>query len=111
MSTKNSTELIHEVAAILGLLLPGEALSNEDHQTIDGCIDPVLEEVEEIVVVDRGYIPGRYFQTIARLTAAHAAAKFSNATVDLDVVKQHEQRLRVLVAQRPSYQPLQVDYF
>lgn len=111
MSTKNSTDLVHEVASILGLLVPGEALSNEDHQTIDACVDPVLEEVEDIVVLDRDSLPGRYFQTIARLAAVHAAAKFSNEPVNLAAVREHEQRLRYLVSDKPSYQPLRVDYF
>lgn len=111
MSTRNSTELIHEVAAILGKLVPGEALANEDHDTIDKCIDPVLEEVQDIVVLDRDTLPGRYFQTLARLTAVHAAAKFSNSQIDLGLVRQHEIRLRELAASKAPYQPVRVDYF
>lgn len=111
MTVKNDDDLIYEVAAILGKKVAGEALSSEDYDTIKGCIDPVVDEIEDILIVNRDEIEGRYFQTLARLIAVHAAAKFSNSPVDLGVVQQHEQRLRYLVSGRPTYQPIKSEYF
>ncbi len=110
--TKNARDLVYEVAAILGKYVPGEALGSVEYDVIDGCIDSVLGEVRPIVYIgDRDEIPLEYFQTIARLVAVHAAAKFNNAPVDLAMVVQHEARLRYLTSQRPSYQVMQGEYF
>jgi len=110
--TKTADNLVYEVAGILGIAVAGEALGDIEYSTIDGSIDPVLSEVENIVYIgDRDEIPSRYFQTIARLVAVHAAAKFSNSPVDMAMVAQHEARLRYLVAMQPTYQTLKTEYF
>ena len=111
MTDRTADQLVNEVAGILGKLTPGEALSDEDHTTIDNCIDPVLAEVDDIVSVSRDNIPERYFQTLARLVAVHAAPKYSNAPVDLAQVQIHEQRLRFLSVNGPTYQPVRAEYF
>jgi hypothetical protein len=111
-TSKTADNLVDEVAAILGISEAGETLGPVEYDTIDGNIDPVLEEVSTIVsIVDRDEIPLRYFQTLARLVSVHSAAKFSNATVDLVKVREHEQRLRELAAANPSYQTLKASYF
>lgn len=110
--SKTADNLVYEVAAILGKAVAGEALGEVEYDTIDGNIDPVLAEVRPIVYIgDRDDIPVEYFQTIARLVAVHSSAKFSNAPVDLFLVAQHEQRLRYLAAQSPTYQTLKTQYF
>lgn len=112
MASRTSEDLINEVAALLGKFVPGEALGSVEHETIDGCIDPVLEEISGIALIgDRDDIPLRYFETLARLIAVHAASKFSNAPLDLAAIQQHEQRLRYLAAPPIGYAPLKVDYF
>ena len=109
---KTAENLVYEVAAILGKSVVGEALGQPEYDTIDGNIDPVLAEIESIVYVgDRDEIEDKYFQTIARLVAVHSAAKFSNVPVDLVEVAKHEQRLKYLVAQAPTYQIAQGSYF
>lgn len=110
--TKTADNLVYEVAAILGKAVAGEALGQPEYETIDGNIDPVLAEIENIVYVgDRDEIEDKYFQTIARLVAVHSAAKFSNAPVDLVEVARHEQRLRYLAAQNPTYEVARGQYF
>lgn len=110
--SKTADNLVYEVAAILGKAVAGEALGQPEYDTIDGNIDPVLAEIESIVYVgDRDEIEDKYFQTIARLVAVHSAAKFSNAPVDLVEVAKHEQRLRYLAAQNPTYEVLRGQYF
>ena len=109
---RTADNLVFEVAGILGKAVAGESLDNVTSDTINDAIDPVLEEVATIAVItDRDEIPLRYFQTLARLVAVHASSKFSNTPLDLAAIAQHEQRLRELAAQAPSYQPLRADYF
>ena len=110
--TYTSDELVNKAAAILGKYVPGEALGSVEHDTIDRCIDSVLEEIAKIVVIsDRDAIPNILFETIARLVAVYAAAEFSNQQAPLTDIEQHEQRLRYLVAQTPTYEILQTNYF
>lgn len=112
MATRTADQMIEEVAAILGKFVPGEALGDVESDTINGCIDQVLEEIDGIVVVsDRDEIPLKYFETIARLIAVHAASKFSNTPLDLDAVQEHEQRLRYLVANDPTYEIARGEYY
>jgi hypothetical protein len=107
-----SEQLINKAAAILGKFVPGEALGPVEHDTIDGCIDDVLTEIARIVAIpDRDDIPNLYFETVARLVAIYAAAEFSNQPVDLAVVEQHEQRLRNLISQTPTYEILRTVFF
>jgi hypothetical protein len=110
--THTSEDLINKAAAILGRYVPGEALGAVEHDTIDNCIDDVLEEISKIVMVpDRDAIPNVLFETIARLVAIYAAASFSNTPAPLDAINQHEMRLRYLVAQTPTYEVLRSNYF
>jgi hypothetical protein len=110
--THTSDELINKAAAILGKYVPGEALGAVEHDTLDRCIDDVLEEISKIVMIaDRDEIPNMLFETIARLVAIYAAAEFSNSPPPLNDIQQHEQRLRYLVAQTPTYEILRSNYF
>lgn len=110
--TYTADELINKAAAILGKYVPGEALGDVEHETIDRAYTSVLAETAKIVNIgDRDEIPELLFETIARLTAIYAASYFSNQPLDLATVFQHEQRLRVLIAQTPTYEVLGVNYF
>jgi hypothetical protein len=110
--TRTAEEAINKAAAILGKYVPGEALGDVEHQTISDALDDTLKETAKIVAIgDRDQIPGVLFETIARLTAIHAASEFSNQPLDLNAIFNHEQRLRYLVAQTPTYETLGVYYF
>ncbi|RZN21931.1 hypothetical protein [Bradyrhizobium sp. Leo121] len=110
MTSRTAEQLINEVAALLGKYVPGEALGAVEHDTIDSCIDQVLEEVSGVVYVgDRDDIPLKYFETLARLIAVHAASKFSNAPLDLTAVNAHEDRLRYLSAPSRTRRTLAID--
>jgi hypothetical protein len=110
--THTAEELINKAAAILGKYVPGEALGAVEHDTIDNCIDNVLEEIAKIVIIaDRDEIPNLLFETIARLVAIYAAAAFSNTPPPLQAIEAHEQRLRYLIAQTPTYEILRSNYY
>ena len=109
--THSSDELVNRTAALLGKYVPGEALGAIEHDTIERCLDDVLAEVGQIVIVDKEMIPNIYFESVARLCAIYAAADFSNQPLDLDAVASHEKRLRYLVSRTPSYEVLKTNYF
>lgn len=110
--TKTADQLIYEAAGILGKAVAGEALGQPEYDTLNECVDDVLAEVATIVFIgERDQIPVRFFMTLARLLAIHAGAKFSNQPVDMAQVLIHEDRLRVLAGQPPTYEVLRVNYF
>jgi hypothetical protein len=109
--THTSEELINKAAAILGKYVPGEALSDAEHQTLSQSVDDVLAEIGKIVAVDRENIPNTVFESIAYLVATFAAAEFSNVPRDKQAIENWEQRLRYLVAQTPTYEPVEANFF
>lgn len=110
--SKTADNLIYKAASILGKAVAGETIGAVEYQTIDSCIDDVLDEISSIVYIgDRNDISEKYFQTIARLLAIHAAAEFAGVPVDLEQVTQHENRLRYLATQKRPYQPVKMDFF
>ncbi|QIO34323.1 hypothetical protein [Bradyrhizobium sp. 1(2017)] len=110
--TYTAEEAVNKAAAILGKYVPGEALGDVEHTVLDKSIDSVIAQIEKIVVIaDRNAIPDLVFDTFARLVAIFAAAEFSNQPLDLLTVQQHEQRLRYLIAQMPTYEVLASNYF
>ena len=110
--THTSEDCINKAAAILGRYVPGEALGSVEHDTISACVDNVIDEISKIVnIADRDQIPNVLFETFSRLVALYAAASFSNVPPSLDAIRDHEQRLRYLVAQTPTYEILHSNYF
>lgn len=112
MAVHTLDDLINKTASILGKLVAGEALGIVEYNTIKGCVDDVVDEVASIVAItDTNEIPGKYFLTIARLLAVHAAAEFSNTPLDLAAIQQHEGRLRYLAAADPTFETLKTEYY
>jgi hypothetical protein len=110
--THTAEELINKAAAILGKYVPGEALGEVEHDTLDRSVDDVLAEISKIVVVgDRDQIPALIFETISRLVAIFAASEFSNVPRDLGAIDANEMRLRYLIAQTPTYEPVKANFF
>ena len=110
--TRTADQLIYEAAAILGKAVAGEALGQPEYDTLDTSVDAMLDEVSTIVYIgDRDEIPQRFFNTLARLLAIHAAAKFANQPVDMNQVFVHEERLRRLAAIAPTYEVLWTHYY
>lgn len=117
--SKTSDQLISEVAALLGKNVPGEPLDDGDKQVINDNIDPVLEEIANIVAItDRDDIPDRYFQTIARMVALYSEVKFKQIDnpsqaikVDMAAVDALERRLRYLAAGAVTKEPAKAEFF
>jgi hypothetical protein len=110
--TRTSEQLINKAAAILGKYVPGEALGDVEHDTLSRAVDDVIAEIAKIVAIsDREEIPLNLFETVARMVAIFAAADFSNQPVNLSAVLEHEMRLRYLIAQTPTYEPVKASFF
>lgn len=108
--TRTAEELRDKAASILKKKVAGEALGAEAAAVIEDNIDGVIDEIANIVVIDKDEIPSRYFLTLARILAIHSASDFENVLVDYDSVQRHEMRLRYLAAQQPGYAPSKGEY-
>ena len=112
MITYSSEDAINKAAADLGRYVPGEALGSVEHTTISNALDMVLAEISKIIAInDRDEIPAVAFECVAVLTAMFASSMFSNVPYERDAVERIEGRLRYLIAQTPTYEPLQAYYF
>jgi hypothetical protein len=111
--TYTAEQVINSAAADLGKWVPGEALGAVEHNTLSDAYDNVLSEVSKIIAInDRDEVPAVAFSVITTMTAAFAAAAFSNTPVNyIDIIQPLEQRLRYLIAQTPTYEPLVAYYF
>jgi hypothetical protein len=111
MITYDSEHVINRAAGDLGKWVPGEALGSVEHDVISSALDNVLQEVSKIIVIDREAVPSFVFECITVLTAIFAGSAFSNVPYNPDSVEMVEKRLRYLVAQMPTYEPLAIYYF
>jgi hypothetical protein len=110
--TYTSEQAINKAASDLGKYVPGEALGDVEHQVLSDRLDNVIDEIGKIVAIsDRDEIPAIAFESVAVLTAMFAASEFSNTPVDYSAVEAVERRLRYLIAQAPTYEPVQAFYF
>lgn len=97
----------------LGLIEPGEALSAEDSDTLDGLVDPLLSQLAAdgiVYVGDTEAIELEYFMPLARLLANMAGPDFGSPIND--AAKQEDERLlRRLTATKASSEPVKAEYF
>lgn len=110
--TYTSEQVIDKAASDLGKYVPGEALGPVEHQVLSDRLDNVLDEISKIIAIaDRDEIPAVAFESVSVLTAIFAASEFSNVPVDYTAVERVENRLRYLIAQTPTYEPVQALFF
>jgi hypothetical protein len=110
-ATKNRRELVDQALAFLGVLVPGNAPSDEDVSTVDGYVDAVvdgLESREIISIDDSDAVEPRYFLELATCLAAAASPEFGGAALDVETA---EQRLRQMARTGPTYSRMQAEYF
>lgn len=110
---KSREQLIRRALQELNVLAAGQAPSAEDTQVVSNEIDPVLSDLAK-----RGIYPSSGSDQVEDDAFVHVAVILANsvagsfgATSSDDVRLQAERRLRMLLAEALSYQPLQVDYF
>lgn len=111
--TKTRTQLIERAATELGVLTSGQSLSDEDSDTIDNLVDPLVRSLSLDSVVDiqdTDAIEAEYLIPLARLLANEAAPSFGQQT-NPQVKMDNERTLRRLSATRPTYETLRTNYF
>lgn len=111
--TKTREDLIARALTELGKLVSGQNVEEDDEQTVDNLVDPLLRQlsIDGVVYVgDADAIDPEYFLPLARLLANEAGPSFGIPKNE-DAKLLDERSLRRLTSGRPTYQPLVVDYF
>lgn len=110
---KTRTQLIERAAVELGALPSGQELSDEDSDTIENLVDPLVQQlaIEDVVTIeDTDQIPSEYFIPLARLLANESAPSFGQA-YSADVRAVNASVLRRLSAARGTGEVLKATYF
>lgn len=111
--TKTRTDLIERAATELGALTSGETLQQEDSDTIDNLVDPLILQLSldgVVDIADDQQIPSGYFLPLAKLLANVAAPSFGQQ--ENPAVKEMQERiLRKLTATPPTFERQTAEYF
>lgn len=110
---KTRTDLIERAATELGVKTAMQELSDEDRDTIDALVDPLVQQLATDSVVyigDTEQIPVEYFLPLAMLLANSAAITFGQAYSG-DLKRAVEADLRRLTATKPTFETLRAVYF
>lgn len=110
---KTRDQLKERAAKDLGVILPGEALSTEDDETLDGLVDPLIAQLAADEVVYIGNIEEielEYFLPLASLLANMAGPDFGSPVND-DARKRDEATLKRISSTRPKYGVAEGSYF
>jgi len=112
MITHTQQEVLNKAASDLGTLVPGEALDAVQQNVLVIAYQNVLAEISKIIAInDPDEVPALVFESVAILTALFAASDFSNSPRDTQAVENEERRLRYLIAQTPTYEPVMASFF
>jgi hypothetical protein len=111
--TKTRDELIERAATDLGLVQPGEALSSEDHDTLDNLVDPLIAQLNAdriVYIQDADDINVDVFLPLASLLANQAGPAFGSPINDAALMRDHA-TLRRINSADPTYEVMKADYF
>jgi len=110
--TFTAEQVITRAAGDLGRWVPGEALGAVERDVLNNAYSTVLQEIGKIIAInDPNECPALVYDVICNMTAIYASSAFSNVPLDYNAIEVAERRLRYLIAQTPTYEPLQVYYF
>lgn len=113
MTDKTRQELIHHALSELGKLEEGEVPSDNTYNTVDGYVDPLIEQLsadEVVFIADPDAIEPKYFLSLGWLLANACATRFGGAP-DENLKAMHERTLRRLTSAKPSGEVLKAEYF
>lgn len=112
-TSKTRSQLKQRAAKDLGIIEPGEALSTEDDDTLDGLLDPLVAQLsaDEIIdIQDTEAIELAYFLPLARLLANIAGPDFGSP-INEQAKAVDEALLRKMTATKPTLQTIKTKYF
>jgi len=110
---KTRDQLIERAGIALGLVQPGEALSSEDHDTLDNLFDPLISQLSSdsvIYIGDPDQIELDVFIPLAACLANQAGPSFGGAFNDQAWARDTATLRRVSWA-APTYEPLKSETF
>ncbi len=111
--TKTREQLIERAATELGALTSGQSLTDEDSDTIENLIDPLIRSLafDNVVSIDdTDAIPAEFFIQVAMLLANVAMPSFGQQ-FNPGVKLEQERQLRRLTATRPTNEPVRSLYY
>ena len=126
---RNSTDLINEALAILGVLASGQPTDPEDFAYVQEKLDSIFRKIaalEIVNVADPSNIPSEWFSDLADIVAGECCTKFGS-TPDVWVMLKNAglggvqgvdvgfgaaaKSLRAIIRSKPTGEPLKVQYF
>jgi hypothetical protein len=113
MTDKTRQELIYRAAKLLSLIEPGEAPASEDYDSLDGMVDPLVEQLSEdqiYYLADPDAIPPAIFEPVARLLANMAGPDFG-VPINDDARRRDEQTLRRMGGAKPTGEVMKTVYY
>lgn len=84
MTDKTSEQLIHRALTELGRLYVGDAPTDEDYNTVEELIQPLVDQVNAMDIAyidDIEAIEQKWFLPLARLVAIEACGSFGNDAI------------------------------
>ena len=122
---RTQTDLINEALANLGVLSPGQPVDIEDFSFVQSSLDSIfrkLAALEIVFVADQNNIPGSWFKDLSDIVAGEVATKFgSNPDHYMMLIQRGlgvppgagaaALSLKQMTRGRPTYEPLQMDFF
>jgi len=111
--TKTRTELVQEAADKLNIVGTGQVLEADYSAKIDNNVDPLLAQLASdgiCNVVNTGFIPSEWFDSIAGLLA-NICAPIAGKGFDPRIKDYYEIQLKRLTSSGPSYAVQDAEYF
>lgn len=84
-SFRNSTDLVNEALANLGVLSAGQSTDPEDFNYVQEKLDAIFREIAGLEICflpDPDNIPGQYFAPLADIVAGECCQKFGSSPDD-----------------------------
>lgn len=112
--TRTRAELV--VMALEDLLVVGSGQSPEDEdvEKVDSRVDGLFDDLatrEVVYIPNEDEIPAAFCETLSELLANACAPVFGKVKMTQQQREAVESRLKAIVATRPTYEVLKVDYF
>lgn len=124
-AVRSEADLITEVLGKLGAIAVGQPQDPEDTAYVAAMYDSTLRELSAMElcdVADPNNIPGVWFNSLVAILAEACAEKFGVAPDNYTILVQAglgsppgtgaaARKLKLINRGRPTYAPLQIDYF
>lgn len=110
---KTRAQTIERAGIDLGLVQPGEALSPEDYNTLDGLFDPLIAQLfadRVFYISNSDAIDVSIFLPVASLLANYAGPNFGSPINDAALMRD-QNILRRIASTDPIYSPQLGEYF